>query len=146
LTKDSLIKAIEQVAAVKKLVSQRGQMGIYQTDPYIASNLMQTDPVEYLPSFRNPVSCAILGKFINGIENTNINFDYLNSETNELCQNIDFRFYPELIVGGPNNIARTSYIKDATTFPTIFHNINKCKCVYQVIETPNLSLLYASHI
>lgn len=139
LTKESLTKAIDQVAAVKKLVSQRGQMSIYQTDPFIANDLIQTDPVEHLPSFRNPIFCGIIGKFSNGTEDTEIVDDFLYLHTNELPQKEDFRFYPELIVGGPNNITRTSYIKDATIFPTIFHYINNYKCLYQVIKTPNLS-------
>jgi hypothetical protein len=139
LTKESLTKAINQVAAVKKLVSQRGQMNIYQTDPYIANTVIQTDPVEYLPSFRNPIFCGIIGKFSNGTDDTEIVDNFLYSQTNELPQKVDFRFYPEMIVAGNNNIARTSYIKDATTFPTIFHHINKYKWVYQVIKTPNLS-------
>lgn len=140
LTKESLTKAISQVVAVKKLVSQRAQMSIYQTDPYIASDLIQLNPVEYLPSFRNPIFCGIIGKFSNGTEDAEIIDNFLNSHRYESIESEDYKFYPELIVGGPNNIARTSYIKDATTFPTIFHSINNYKCVYQIIKTPNLSL------
>jgi hypothetical protein len=138
LTKDTLDKALKQVIAVKKLVSQRTQMSIYQTDPFIASNLTQLDPVEYLPSFRNPVFCCIIGKFSNGTEDEVIVNDFLSSHINVLPQPQNYHFYPELIIGSPNNIARTSYIKDTTTFPTIFHSINSYKCVYQAIKTPNL--------
>jgi hypothetical protein len=139
LTEESLTKAIDQVAAVKKLVSQRTQVSIYQTDPYIASDFTQLEPVEYLPSFRNPVFCAIIGKFSNGIEDSELVDDFLRFQTFKLLKKEDFRFYPELIIGGPNNIARTSYVKDHTTFPTIFHDINNYGCMYQVLKTPNLS-------
>lgn len=139
LTKETLNKALAQVAAVKKLVLQRTQMTIYQMDPYIASDLTQLNPVEYLPSFRNPIFCGIIGKLSNGTDDVEIVDEFLHSHMDDLIQTEDYKFYPELIIGSPSNIARTSYIKDSTTFPTIFHFINNYGCVYQIIKTPNLS-------
>ena len=139
LTKESLNKALTQVMTVKKLVSQRTQMSIYQTDPYVSNDLVQINPVEYLPSFRNPVFCGIIGKFSIGTEDIEIVNEFLESHVNVLHESEEFKFFPELIVGGHNNISRTSYVKNATTFPTIFNSPNAYKRVYQIIKTPNLS-------
>jgi len=147
LTEESLSKAISQIVSVKKLVLQRTQMNIYQTDPYVANDLVQDYPVEYLPSFRNPVFCGIIGRFTLGTEDVQIVDNFLKLQADKIYKNEDFSFYPELIVAGRNNIARTSYAKNNTSFPTIFHCINNYECIYQVIKTPNLSFaIFFSHL
>lgn len=139
LTSETLAKAIDQVIAVKKLVSERPRMNTYQTDPYVANYDVQLEPLEYLPSFRNPVFCGIIGRFSNGNDDVEKVHEFLKWHMGRFFEWSDYKCFPELIIGGPNNVARTSYVKDNTTFPTIFHMVNNYQCTYQVIKTPDLS-------
>jgi hypothetical protein len=43
-----------------------------------------------------------------------------------------------VIVGGPNNIVRTSFVRGTDTIPTIFNLYNNNESGYQIIKTPNL--------
>src|SRR5215210_1120459 len=60
LTEESLNKAIQQIVLVKRLISQREKVTLYQHGPYIESGLRLPAPINHLPTYRNPVFCAII--------------------------------------------------------------------------------------
>jgi hypothetical protein len=69
LTSEAFTKSISQIVKVKKLCATRDKQKLYQTDPYVDTNLRPPYPIEHLPEYRNPVFTMVFSRF--GIENNN---------------------------------------------------------------------------
>lgn len=117
LTADTLIKAIDQVTAVKKLCSTRDKMAIGQFDPYIFPN--NNSPLKKnkdYPEHRNPIFTLILSRHV---EDTHKKSDEI-SVANFFIASMNYYnenktpFLPEVIVAGKNLSASIGYQTDTT--------------------------------
>ena len=147
LTAESLSKAIQQVIAVKRLVSRREKVNLYQHDQYITSDLRPPILLHHLPTYRNPIFCAVIGRFSNSLDKSDEVNDFLLSQLNYWEKLSNYEFYPELIVGGANNIMCTSFEQESETKPTIFHLSEREKSGYQVLKKDGLAFaIFFTHL
>lgn len=139
LTEDTLDKALKQVSNVKKLCSEREKVTRYQVDPYIQSDLKAPYQIKHLPAHRNPIYCAIVSRFTNGSDISEDVNNFLFSQKAKFSNNPNWDFFPEMIIGGPNNFLCTGFIdEELHRIITMFHLPENDWVEYTLTKTPNL--------
>ncbi len=147
LTEEVFSKAISQIIKVKKLCSTRSKQKLYQSDPYIDTNLSLPPHIIHLPTYRNPIFSMIFSRFgiTNNVGDTLIINEFLRGELHKLTKTDDYEFFPELIIAGNSNFLSTAFKKDGENKPTLFHLAERENSGYQVVmlESMTFGLAFA---
>lgn len=132
-----LRKAISQCSTVKALCSQRTKMQLYQNDPYLLETQRKIPPIDWLPTYRNPVLGIIISRHV-GYQAKKLTNE---KEIHSLLHDIPIEMNPncpDLIVAGQHNLLCSAYNTGTEIKSTLFMLTEK-KYGFDVLTRLNLA-------